>query len=208
VIDTLLVLAKQPMPGRVKTRLVPPLTHRQAADLARAALEDTLRVASSVPARRWLLALDGTPDRGLPTGWCCVAQHSGGLDRRLAGAFEHARGPAILIGMDTPHLQCRQLAEFDPARYDACLGPAVDGGYWAIGFADPRVAAVVVPGVPMSTARTGREQLRRLRACGLRVQLLDTLDDIDTFDTAQQVAADYPHGAFARAVRELEQVAE
>jgi glycosyltransferase A (GT-A) superfamily protein (DUF2064 family) len=109
--------------------------------------------------------------------------------------------------MDTPQLRPRQLAAFDPARYDACLGPAVDGGYWAIGFADPRLASAAIPGVPMSTARTGDEQLRRLRGLGLRVQLLDVLDDVDTFDTALCVAAAAPRTAFARAVGRLEEIA-
>jgi len=97
--------------------------------------------------------------------------------------------------MDTPQLRPEQLAAFDPYRYDACLGLAVDGGYWAIGLADPAVARAVIPGVPMSTVDTGVEQLRRLRAHGLRVQLLDSLEDIDTFAAAQRVAAEMPTGS-------------
>ena len=204
MIDTLLVIAKEPVPGRVKTRLVPPLSYDQAACVARAALADTLRIASSVPARRRVLVLEGAPGRWLPPGWRCTAQGDGGLDRRLAAAFgQVTRGPALLIGMDTPQLCRHHLAAFDPARYDACLGPAADGGYWAIGFTDPRHAAAAIPGVPMSTASTGAEQLRRMRAVGLRVQLLDTLDDVDTFETALNVAAHTPHGEFAHAVRAL-----
>jgi uncharacterized protein len=133
----------------------------------------------------------------------------GGLDRRLADAFGDAgRGGTVLVGMDTPQLRPEQLAAFDPSRYDACLGLAVDGGYWAIGLADPGVARVVIPGVPMSTVDTGVEQLRRLRAHGLRVQLLESLEDIDTFAAARRVAAVMPIGsALVRAMRALHRAA-
>jgi glycosyltransferase A (GT-A) superfamily protein (DUF2064 family) len=200
MIDTLLVIAKEPVPGQVKTRLVPPLSHAQAAEVARAALTDTLRAAAAVPARRRVLALDGRAGRWLPAGWRCVPQGPGGLDVRLARAFGHARGPAILVGMDTPQLRADDLAPFDPSRHDACLGAARDGGYWALGFADPRHAAAVIPGVAMSTERTGVEQLRRLQDHGLRVQLLGELEDVDTFPVAVQVAREHPHGSFAHTV--------
>jgi hypothetical protein len=65
---TLLVIAKQPVPGRVKTRLVPPCTHEQAAALAEAALADTLRTVLTVPARRRVLVMDGRPGQWLPLG--------------------------------------------------------------------------------------------------------------------------------------------
>jgi glycosyltransferase A (GT-A) superfamily protein (DUF2064 family) len=203
VIDTLLVIAKAPAPGRVKTRLVPPLNHSQAAEVARAALADTLHTASRVPAREHLVALDGPPGAWLPGGWRAVPQGGGGLDLRLSAAFAAARGPAVLVGMDTPQLSPDQLSEFDPVRYDACLGPARDGGFWAIGFADPQQAAVVIPGVPMSTPDTGMEQLRRMRAAGLRVQLLETIDDVDTFEDALTIAAECRFGEFTRIMQSL-----
>ncbi|HEX3955641.1 MAG TPA: glycosyltransferase, partial [Trebonia sp.] len=71
---TLLVIAKQPVPGRVKTRLVPPCTHEQAAALAEAALADTLHTLLTVPARRRLLVLDGRPGPWLPPGFDIVPQ--------------------------------------------------------------------------------------------------------------------------------------
>lgn len=204
MIDTLLVLAKEPVPGRVKTRLVPPLSYDQAAALAAAALADTLRIASFALVRRRLLVLDGAPGCMLPPGWGYAAQREGELDVRLAAAFGQVPdGPALLIGMDTPQLRPHHLAAFDAARYDACLGPAADGGYWAIGFADPRRAEAAIPGVPMSTAGTFIEQLRRMRALGLRVQLLDVLEDVDSFKTALRVAAGAPGGTFARVVGAL-----
>ena len=206
MIGTLLVIAKEPVPGRVKTRLVPPLTGGEAAQLARAALIDTLRVASAVDATQRVLALDGRPGPWLPRGWRVVAQPAGSLDVRLVAAFEAVSrgGPALLIGMDTPQLRAGQLAAFDPDGHDACLGSAEDGGYWAIGLREPARAAEVISGVPMSTSRTGAEQLRRLHGAGMRVQLLDTLADVDTIEVAHEVAAAAPSTEFAAALRGLD----
>jgi glycosyltransferase A (GT-A) superfamily protein (DUF2064 family) len=205
VIGTLLVIAKEPVPGRVKTRLVPPLTDSEAAHLARAALSDTLRVASAVDATQHVLALDGRPGPWLPRGWRVVEQPSGPLDLRLVAAFDATsrERPALLIGMDTPQVRAGQLAAFDPAGHDACLGLAEDGGYWAIGLREPARAAEVISGVPMSTSHTGAEQLRRLHGAGMRVQLLDTLADVDTFDVASSVAEASPSTEFAAALRGL-----
>jgi glycosyltransferase A (GT-A) superfamily protein (DUF2064 family) len=198
---TAIVIAKQPLPGRVKTRLVPPLTHAEAAHVAAAAIRDTLRAVDAVGARHRLLAFDGHPEAWLPTGWRACRQPEGELDRRLVAAFAAAsRGPAVLVGMDTPQLRPGQLS-FDPGRYDACLGPATDGGYWAIGFTDPRVAAAAISGIPMSRHDTGARQLARLYALGLRVQVLDELTDVDTVDAAVAVAEVAPRTEFAREFR-------
>jgi glycosyltransferase A (GT-A) superfamily protein (DUF2064 family) len=202
---TVIVIAKEPVPGRVKTRLVPPLTHQQAADLAAAAIADTLAAAATVAAQQHLLVLDGRPPAWLPTGWPVVAQVDGGLDARLVAAFEAARpGPAILVGMDTPQLRAEQLNAFDPVAFDACLGLARDGGYWVIGYRDPALARSTITGVPMSRDDTGARQLERLRAAGLRVQLLDELTDVDTYPDAVAVAAVAPDTRFAAALAALD----
>lgn len=200
-LGTVIVLAKRPVAGRVKTRLVPPLTSTQAAAVAAAALTDTLDAASRTPAARRVLAFDGDPRGWLRPDWRLAAQPAGGLDARLVAAFGAALPgrPAVVVGMDTPQLR-DELAAFDPSRYDACLGPATDGGYWTIGFADPAHAVATITGVPMSAATTGAVQLARLRAHGLRVQMLAPLTDVDTIDTALEVAALAPRTAFAAAL--------
>jgi glycosyltransferase A (GT-A) superfamily protein (DUF2064 family) len=200
-LGTMVVIAKEPRPGHVKTRLVPPLTHEQAARVAGAALWDTLRAVGHVPARELLLAFDGDHSQWLPEGWRSTPQPPGGLDARLVGAFAAAGpGPAVLVGMDTPQLTAEHITAFDPSRYDACLGPATDGGYWAIGFTQPRHAAAAISGIPMSTDRTGGEQLYRLRGLGLRVQILDELTDVDTIESAREVARLASGSAFAAAL--------
>ena len=193
---TLLVIAKQPLPGRVKTRLVPPCTHRQAAALAEAALADTLHTVLVAPARPRVLVLDGEPGPWLPPGFDIIPQCGGGLDERLAGAFAAARGPALLIGMDTP-----QLLAVDWRVADAWFGPAVDGEFWGLGLRVPDAA--LVRGVPMSTADTGAIQLARLHAAGLRVARLPWLRDVDTAADAVAVARLAPRTRFAARAREL-----
>jgi glycosyltransferase A (GT-A) superfamily protein (DUF2064 family) len=197
---TLLVIAKQPVPGKVKTRLVPPYTYEQAASLAEAALADTLQAAAQVPARRRVLVLDGRPGPWLPPGFDVVPQCAGPLDERLAAAFAAVSGPALLIGMDTPQVTPALLSA-DWGTADAVFGPAADGGFWALGLREPDPA--LLRGVPMSTATTGAVQRARLVAAGLRVSDLPELRDVDTAADAAAVARLAPRGRFAGRVREL-----
>ncbi len=202
-LSTVAVIAKTPAAGRVKTRLIGPCTPEEAADLAACALLDTLAALRGVPCRHRVIVLDGEAGDWLPAGWAVLPQVGGGLDIRLSAGFDGLPpGPAVLVGMDTPQVR-PALLNFDPARYDACLGPAEDGGFWAIGFADPRRARDCIEGVPMSTERTGAEQHRRLLEAGLSVQLLSTLTDVDTAVSAETVAGAAPGTRFARRWREL-----
>ncbi|WP_328473632.1 TIGR04282 family arsenosugar biosynthesis glycosyltransferase [Actinoplanes sp. NBC_00393] len=193
----LLVMAKAPVPGRVKTRLCPPCTPQTAAAIAAAALADTLRTAIGVPAVRRTLVLDG--DHPVPLGWACVPQRGTGLGERLAAAFADTAlpgVPSLLIGMDTPQLTGRMLrdAAAQLCRTPAVLGPADDGGWWALGLHDATHAAVL-PQVPMSTATTGEHTLAALHGRGLRPALLPRLRDVDTAADAVTVAAACPPGA-------------
>ncbi|MDX3386309.1 DUF2064 domain-containing protein [Streptomyces niveiscabiei] len=202
---TLLVIAKEPLPGRVKTRLTPPYSPEEAAALAEAALTDTLHTILRVPARRRIVVLDGAPGPWLPPGFEVVPQAPGGLDERLAAAFEGcADGPALLVGMDTPQLTPGLLAGVGGAGHDAWFGPAADGGFWALGFADPARYGALIRGVPMSTDRTGAVQRRRLVAAGLTVGDLPMLRDVDTAADAASVAAGCPsRSRFATAFTSL-----
>ncbi|MER5833871.1 DUF2064 domain-containing protein [Streptomyces sp. NPDC002130] len=191
---TLLVIAKEPRPGRVKTRLTPPFTPQQAAALAEAALADTLHAVADTPAARRVLVLDGAPGPWLPPGFDVVAQCAGRLDERLAEAFARCTGPALLIGMDTPQVT-PELLTVDFTDCDAWFGPAEDGGFWALGLACPDPA--LLRGVPMSTPVTGAVQRERLVAAGLRVRDLPPLRDVDTAPDAHAVAALAPRGRFA-----------
>jgi rSAM/selenodomain-associated transferase 1 len=199
----LIVIAKAPRAGRVKTRLCPPCTPHQAAGLAEAALSDTLAAVSGTPARRRVLALEGAPGPWLPRGFDVVGQRGQGLGERLAAAIADAGAPALVVGMDTPQLAPALLsaAASGLGAHDAVLGPALDGGYWAIGLrrADPAAFA----GVPMSTPDTFAAQARRLRELRLRTAILDPLRDVDTFDDALAVGRAAPLTRFAARLRAL-----
>jgi rSAM/selenodomain-associated transferase 1 len=193
---TLVVLAKAPVPGRVKTRLCPPCTPHQAAALAQAALTDTLRAVAATPGvHRRVCVLDGTPGPWLPPGFDVLQQRGAGLDERLAAAFADVAEPALLVGMDTPQLTPALLRDgLDRlAAAGAVLGLAPDGGYWSIGL--QTASDALFHGVPMSVAETGARQLSRLREQGLQVDLLPELRDVDTIADAHAVAALCPPGA-------------
>jgi rSAM/selenodomain-associated transferase 1 len=198
-VTALLVIAKAPVPGRVKTRLTPPCTPLQAAGLAAAALRDTLAAALRARrATRRVLVLDGEPGPWLPAGFAVVPQRGDGLAARLAAAFADAGGPAFLVGMDTPQLTPALLdaglAALD--RADAAFGAALDGGYWGIGLRRPDPA--VFRDVPMSDPRTAAVQRLRLAELELRTEVLPPLCDVDTIADARAVAAAAPESRFAR----------
>jgi uncharacterized protein len=193
----LAVIAKSPVPGRVKTRLSPPCSPQEAAALAEAALADTLAVVAATPATRRVLVLDGPPGEWLPSGVEVVEQRGAGLAERLAHAFDQVGEPAFLIGMDTPQVSPALLAagQRAVARGAAALGPADDGGYWGIGLPAPDARAF--SGVPMSRAVTCAAQRAALERLGLEVTTLPRLRDVDTIGDARAVAALAPRGRFA-----------
>lgn len=203
------VIAKEPVPGRAKTRLTPPFSPLQAARLAAAALADTLAAAALVPAVRRVLALEGTPGTWLPQGFDVVAQRGRGLDERLAAAFGQAYAglpvPVVLIGMDTPQVTPGMLETairpLTAGTADAVFGPAADGGFWLLGLRRPDPELLL--GVPMSTADTGRAQLARLTKAGLRVRHVRTCTDVDDAATARAVAAQVPRSRFAATLRPM-----
>ncbi|MEU8107055.1 TIGR04282 family arsenosugar biosynthesis glycosyltransferase [Nonomuraea muscovyensis] len=206
----IVTIAKEPVAGRVKTRLTPPFSPAEAAFLAEAAIVDTLRVVVATPAAQRVLALDGLPGRWLPAGLVVIPQRGRGLDERLAAAFADAHrlrpGPVVLIGMDTPQvtpgLLLRAVEALDGD--DAVYGPAADGGFWLLGLRRPDPALLL--GVPMSQPHTGREQLRRLARAGLSVRRLPVLTDVDTAADARRVAAEAPGSRFAAALRQVTRI--
>lgn len=209
---SLIVIAKEPLEGRAKTRLIPDLGEAGAAAVARASLADTLWAVAEAPAARRVLALDGSPGKWLPdAGFEVVPQRGGDLGDRLAGAFEDSgAAPALLIGMDTPQVNAGLLgasvAALCAEGTDAVLGPASDGGYWAIGLrrSDPRV----FDGVPMSEDSTGAIQRERLRSLGLSWTELEQLRDVDDLDDARAIAAVAPWTRMAETLGEVERARE
>ncbi|MBO2449344.1 TIGR04282 family arsenosugar biosynthesis glycosyltransferase [Actinomadura barringtoniae] len=202
----LIVIAKEPIPGRVKTRLTPPCTPEEGAALAEAALADTLTAVAETPAGRRTLALAGRPGHWLPYGMTVIPQRGAGLDERLGHAFAdaYAGRPLVLIGMDTPQVTPGLLTEAAEAlrTHDAVFGPASDGGFWLLGLRRPDPD--LIRGVPMSEPHTGAAQLARLRGAGLSIATSPELTDVDTAADALHVASlCRPGGRFPAAVQAL-----
>lgn len=212
----LLVVAKAPVAGAVKTRLCPPAEPAQAARIAAAALRDTLDAVAATPevvpvlalAGRFADAEDGPGLAAAVAGWPVLPQRGDDLADRLAHAHADVAAaypgrPVLQIGMDTPQLTPARLAaavrRLGRAATDAVLGPAADGGWWALGLRDPR-QATALRGVPMSTADTGRRTRAALTGRGLRVGTLPALRDVDDWADALAVTELVPTGRFAREV--------
>lgn len=202
---TLVVIAKETIPGKVKTRLHPPLSLEQAADVAAAAVQDTLDVARRLPATRRVLLFDGNRRPVGSEDFDVIPQIGGDLDARLGALFDEVDGKTVLIGMDTPQVTTEALGPVFTAwtdDVDAWFGPANDGGFWALGLARP--TGDLLRGVPMSRDDTGAHQLRRLADAGLAVRMLPELVDVDTIDDARLVARAAPTSRFAAALRHAE----
>lgn len=195
---TLVIIAKECLPGRVKTRLHPAVSYEQAAELAAASLADTLETGTALAAERRILAFDGVVPPPDSHAFDVVPQVAGDLDERLAAVFDAAEGPTLLIGMDTPQLRSHDLAALFPWPDDAdfAFGPARDGGFWAIGMREPR--GELIRGIPMSRDDTGVRQLERLSSVGGAIRMLPMLTDVDTIVEAHAVAASAPATRFSR----------
>ncbi len=185
----ILVFAKAPVSGRVKTRLIPALGAPGAARLARRLLDHTL--AEAMAAGSGAVELCASPkfsapdwaDYPLPPGVATSAQGDGDLGARLAGAARRhlAQGvPVLLIGADCPALSAVRLqaAAAALADHDAALYPALDGGYTLLGLrADhPSLYAAI----PWSTPQVAAVTRGRMQALGWRVWVGEALPDIDT----------------------------
>ena len=181
-----LVIAKAPVPGRAKTRLVPPLTAAQAAELQRALLLDTLDACRAELDHVAILHADPAEaadfDRLAPAT-PLVLQDGRGLEDALGRTFERlvGDGPVAIVSSDVPGLppgsMARTFAALDDGA-DIVLGPAFDGGYWLIAMA--HFHPEPLREIPWSTPAVLGVTLARCRDAGLRVELLETWRDLDT----------------------------
>lgn len=202
-----LVVAKAPVAGQVKTRLGAVVGDAAAAELAAASLLDTLDACSRTGAEGHLSlagdldeAVSGDAIRDALAGWTVHRQRGDGFAERLVNAHADAgTGPLVQIGMDTPHVTPAALEAVAAllADHDTVLAPASDGGWWALGRQDPAVVRGLVD-VPMSTGTTCADTRAALERAGCSVGLGAELSDVDTVADAERVAALAPHTRFAR----------
>jgi len=200
--DRLLIFARQPVPGSVKTRLIPALSADAAAAVYEASLHDVLRLAARERGRVELW-YDGGPDaehyftREFPV-LRLVRQAPGDLGERMRDAFERSFSDGaervIIMGSDSPTLPEAHLrAAFDTLHEgSAVVGPAMDGGYYLIGVpaAVWPAAAALFDGVAWSTAMVLEQTLERAAAAGVVVRSVPQWYDIDTVDDLRVAAGD------------------
>lgn len=177
----IVVFAKAPAAGRVKTRLIPALGPEGAARLAREMLERTVEEAV---ATGLAVELCGEPhaaawwDGG---GIALSAQGGGDLGERLARAAERVlrKEAVLLVGADCPALDRARLAAAAEGlkRHDAIIHPAEDGGYVLLGLR--RFHPSLFAGIAWSTAEVAAETIRRIGALGWSLRVGETLRDVD-----------------------------
>jgi uncharacterized protein len=210
---TLLVVAKAPEPGRAKTRLAASVGDRVAAEIAAAALLDTLDAVAAARVAARVVALTGDLNRAANAteirrrleSFTVIAQRGDDFANRLANAHaDCADGyPVLQIGMDTPQVTADLLTDC-AARLlgtQSVLGPARDGGWWVLGLRTP-AAAECLRDVPMSQSDTGTLTYRALHDSGIEVTPVELLADIDVVDDVAVVRdACGPASRFARVTR-------
>jgi glycosyltransferase A (GT-A) superfamily protein (DUF2064 family) len=215
----LLVVAKAPVPGLAKTRLAATLGDAVAADIAAAALLDTLDAVAATPAEARVVAMTGDLDaaarspeiRARLADFVVLPQRGDGFADRLANAHHDAAAAAggaavVQIGMDTPQVTPDLLADcvHGLAEHDAVLGMALDGGWWVLGLRDA-ARAECLRDVPMSASDTGAVTLAALKHTGLSVGLVAHLADVDTIDDVDAVRRACPAGSrFSRITATVE----
>jgi len=182
----IVIFAKAPLAGRVKTRLIPALGAEGAAELARRMLRETLREALKLNVAEVELCTDPEPDhadwRNLLPAVPVSAQGGGGLGERLARAAKRVTNEGrkvMLIGTDCPGLSERRLRQAcrELEDHDTVIHPTFDGGYALLGL--QRFDPSLFSGIEWSTASVARTTLARIAALGWSVHLGETLQDID-----------------------------
>ncbi len=193
---TLLVVAKAPEPGRAKTRLAATVGDRVAAEIAAAALLDTLDAVAAAPVAARVVALTGSLEAAACAddigrrleSFTVIGQRGNDFADRLANAHADAHSksgglPVLQIGMDTPQVTHELLMSCARRllQGQAVLGPACDGGWWILGFQVPATAECL-RSVPMSQPDTGELTLKALRDIGIDVTPVELLADFDIVD--------------------------
>ena len=196
-----LVVAKAPVPGLAKTRLAASIGADAAADVAAAALLDTLDAVAAASVQARVVALVGDLEaaaRGSEIGcrlasFTVIGQRGADFAERLAYAHADAAQaagglPVLQIGMDTPQVTAHLIETCSRALLDAdaVLGMARDGGWWVLGVTESATAECLL-GLPMSQPDTGAVTLAALRDTGVEVTLVDELADVDTIDDFEAV---------------------
>jgi hypothetical protein len=194
---SLIIFAREPLPGRVKTRLAQVIGDQAATDFYAAMLEDTLeqasRLASVQPLMFWSLENSRMPILKHYPQLPMYAQQGNDLGERMATAFEQVFNnncsPCCIIGTDSPDLPSKYVLQafeqLERNETDVVFGPAEDGGYYLIGLRQN--CPGLFDSIPWSTSLVLEKNLRQAKRLGLRTSLLPTWYDIDTIDDLRRL---------------------
>ena len=192
----LVIFAKAPRLGTVKSRLAVDLGAVEACRLYRQMAERPIRVLSGDP--RWQTYLALTPDKDAFSGFnlsapmlARMAQGQGDLGERMDRVFKAlAPGPVVIVGTDLPDINTEKVARAFKAlgNHDAVIGPAGDGGYWLIGLKRRPKIASIFDNVRWSNTETLADTIGNIEReiLGARIKKLEQLDDIDDIESYQK----------------------
>ncbi len=188
--QALIIFARTPLPGRVKTRLTPPLTPQEAAELYRCMLLDILARTERLDRVERLLFYEDEPGAAsffrTVTSSTPLSQRGDDLGERMAAAFAtaFARGHerVAIIGTDSPDLPLAYIREafarLDGGKADAVFGPSEDGGYYLLAM--KRQHYELFRDIPWSSEGVLRESLTKADAARISYSLLPMWYDVDT----------------------------
>jgi hypothetical protein len=198
--NALAVMAKAPVPGEVKTRLTPPLTLEQAAELYRALLSDQLEHLTALEAAELYVAF--TPSEAepliasiVPADYRCFAQRGGDLGERMNEVFgelwRRGHRSLIVIGSDLPPVPLdtfqQAFAQLSADGKRVVLGPSRDGGYYLAGMNQP--VPEIFSGMTWSNERVLKTTTDRLTQLGIDFGLLPEWFDVDTVEDLDRLRA-------------------
>jgi uncharacterized protein len=182
----LVVFAREPVLGRVKSRLGRDIGVYAATRFYRQTVTTVLNALSRN--RRWRCWLALSPDEALtrhrfwPNSFQPFKQGTGDIGERMKRAMAHMPpGPVVIIGTDVPDITGDHIEAAFKAlgNHDVVFGPAADGGYWLVGARRTPAIPDVFSGVRWSSQHTLQDSLAKLRKKGSKVALLETLNDVD-----------------------------
>ncbi len=193
------IMAKQPQVGKTKTRLCPPLTAHEAADLSEALLLDTIALVSQLPGIDLALAITPPSSKAYfagitPSGTRLLPVEGDNIGDCLVQAlgvlFDLGYRKALAINADSPSLPAEYIVQAADLleHHDLVLGPGEDGGYYLVGMNCLHMG--IFDDIPWSTARVLPQTLQRSHALGLSIGLTPAWYDIDTVLELQRLNKD------------------
>lgn len=190
------IMAKQPQPGKTKTRLCPPLSIEQSVELSEALLQDTIALVKAVPGADLALAI--TPPQAQPyfarlaPGGSLFVPVSGAnigecLHKTLKTLLAMGFTKALALNADSPSLPPEYLLQAVEAldQHELVFGPAMDGGYYLVGLTRPQPE--IFEGIAWSSAQVLEQSLQRAELTGLHTVLTPGWYDVDTYEDLQRL---------------------